>query len=195
VRRVFHVRDGYDRIPEALSRRLERLGGTLLLNRNVRTLTWSEGDVSLDADEPAGAQCTLHAARAVITLPLGVLQAGCVSFVPEPLQRRTRSSQDPDALLEVYLRSLSAAFGMSEQAPAPRLRSWHTHDWTSDPHALGAYSYAPAGAVDASEEMTVPVAGTLYFAGEHTDTTGHWGTVHGALRSGMRAAAQILRRA
>jgi monoamine oxidase len=36
------------------------------------------------------------------------------------------------------------------------------------------------------------VAETLYFAGEHTDTTGHWGTVHGALRSGLRAAAQIL---
>ena len=37
-----------------------------------------------------------------------------------------------------------------------------------------------------------PVAKTLYFAGEHTDITGHWGTVHAAMRSGLRAAAQIL---
>jgi hypothetical protein len=36
------------------------------------------------------------------------------------------------------------------------------------------------------------VANTLFFAGEHTDTTGHWGTVHAALRSGLRAAAQTL---
>ena len=33
---------------------------------------------------------------------------------------------------------------------------------------------------------------TLFFAGEHTDITGHWGTVHAAMRSGLRAAAQIL---
>ncbi len=33
---------------------------------------------------------------------------------------------------------------------------------------------------------------TLFFAGEHTDTSGHWGTVHGALRSGYRAAQQLL---
>jgi monoamine oxidase len=40
--------------------------------------------------------------------------------------------------------------------------------------------------------MALPVANTLFFAGEHTDTTGHWGTVHGALGSGLRAAAQLL---
>ena len=40
--------------------------------------------------------------------------------------------------------------------------------------------------------MAEPVEHTLFFAGEHTDTTGHWGTVHGALCSGLRAAGQIL---
>jgi monoamine oxidase len=40
--------------------------------------------------------------------------------------------------------------------------------------------------------MARPVSDTLYFAGEHTDTAGQWGTVHGALGSGLRAAAQIL---
>jgi monoamine oxidase len=40
--------------------------------------------------------------------------------------------------------------------------------------------------------MTEPVDNTLFFAGEHTDITGHWGTVHGALRSGLRAAEQVL---
>jgi monoamine oxidase len=40
--------------------------------------------------------------------------------------------------------------------------------------------------------MAEPQSATLFFAGEHTDVTGHWGTVHAALRSGLRAAAQVL---
>ena len=40
--------------------------------------------------------------------------------------------------------------------------------------------------------MALPVGGRLYLAGEHTDVTGHWGTVHGALRSGLRAGAQVV---
>ena len=40
--------------------------------------------------------------------------------------------------------------------------------------------------------MTQPEANTLFFAGEHTDVTGNWGTVHAAIRSGLRAATQIL---
>ena len=68
----------------------------------------------------------------------------------------------------------------------------YTHDWLRDPLSAGAYSYAPKGAALASQELSLPIEDTLYFAGEHTDTTGHWGTVHGALGSGLRAAAQIL---
>jgi monoamine oxidase len=67
-----------------------------------------------------------------------------------------------------------------------------THDWQTDPLSCGAYSYVPAGALDAVLKMATPARETLYFAGEHTDTTGHWGTVHAAMRSGIRAAQQIL---
>ncbi len=107
------------------------------------------------------------------------------------LRQQMRASTGDDALLSLCLRSLSSAFGIP--ADLDRLLvSGHYHDWTDDPYSLGAYSYAPTGALDASEKMCTPVADTLYFAGEHTDTTGHWGTVHGALRSGYRAARQIL---
>ncbi len=67
-----------------------------------------------------------------------------------------------------------------------------THDWQHDPFSLGAYSYVTVNGENASETMTEPHDQTLYFAGEHTDITGHWGTVHGALRSGLRAACQVL---
>ncbi len=80
--------------------------------------------------------------------------------------------------------------------PVERIRqalvSTHTFDWSGDPFASGAYSYVPAGALDAPAAMTRPEADTLYFAGEHTDTTGNWGTVHAALATGLRAARQVL---
>ncbi len=87
---------------------------------------------------------------------------------------------------------LAEVFGMDVAAVRTQLVACHMHDWRRDPNALGAYSYIPAGAMDAPRAMTEPVEDTLFFAGEHTDITAHWGTVHAALRSGLRAAAQIL---
>ena len=86
---------------------------------------------------------------------------------------------------------LARIFGLSADAVLDDLVSHHRHDWQHDPLSRGAYSWVPAGAVDASERMAQPVEETLFFAGEHTDTTGHWGTVHGAIRSGLRAARQV----
>jgi monoamine oxidase len=40
--------------------------------------------------------------------------------------------------------------------------------------------------------MAEPECDTLFFAGEHTDTTGNWGTVHAALGTGLRAAEQVI---
>jgi monoamine oxidase len=94
------------------------------------------------------------------------------------------------ALKDQALATLATIFKRND-LPA-LLTRFHAHDWQSDPYSLGAYSYAPAGALEASDDLAIPVESTLYFAGEHTDTTGHWGTVHAALRSGLRVAAQIL---
>jgi monoamine oxidase len=70
--------------------------------------------------------------------------------------------------------------------------AFHTFDWSKDPNTRGAYSWVPVGGLEASAAMCEPLDRTLFFAGEHTDTTGHWGTVHAAFRSGMRAAQQVL---
>jgi monoamine oxidase len=194
----------------------------------------------------------VEAARAVIAVPLGVLQSGSPRFSPEPSRssaainklamgaaiRMTLLFREP--FWEVAAPQLSFLIAQDQTPPtwwtaapnpSPTLTAWiagpralraptgaalrdqavatlstifqrtdlnallvgvHTHDWQSDPHSLGAYSYAPAGCVSASDELAEPVDRTLYFAGEHTDVTGHWGTVHAALRSGLRAASQIL---
>jgi monoamine oxidase len=62
--------------------------------------------------------------------------------------------------------------------------------WTEDPWARGAYSAASATSPIATEILTRPV-GPLAFAGEHT--AGDWhALMEGALRSGARAAQQVL---
>ena len=88
--------------------------------------------------------------------------------------------------------ALARIFGLEQDHIHGLLFGCYTHDWHHDAFSGGAYSYVAAGGLDASRRMSEPVAKTLYFAGEHTDITGHWGTVHAAMRSGLRAAAQIL---
>jgi hypothetical protein len=271
--RLFHIRAGYDALPNFLRARFEGAGGSVLAGRRVTRVRSSPGGVCLCGTDRQGAAFEIQAQQAVITLPLGVLQSGAVEFEPPPgdilvqagrlamgavlrvsllfdskfwmdpaasseakdavrrtgdfsflfareeifptwwtsmpdpvpritawiggrraleRQRVMRSRAGPFALRDECLCELAKIFELSPQALENRLVSWYAHDWQSDEYARGAYSYAPAGARDASERMTVPVDGRLFFAGEHTDVEGHWGTVHGALASGERAALQLM---
>jgi monoamine oxidase len=102
-------------------------------------------------------------------------------------------SLDDHAIAHIACGDLARIFGLTQEQVLDELVGHHRYDWGRDPLFGGAYSWVPVGAVDASKRMTEPVEGTLFFAGEHTDVTGHWGTVHGAMRSGLRAAEQVLR--
>ncbi len=97
-----------------------------------------------------------------------------------------------EALRERAIQGLAQALRMDGEEVRGELTRFYMHDWQGDEWARGAYSWVPVGGAEASAEMAGPVAGTLFFAGEHTDTTGHWGTVHAALRSGLRAGRQVL---
>jgi len=99
----------------------------------------------------------------------------------------------PDALKQRAIVAVAQALGVSEDRIIATLIAFHTYNWDADPYSRGAYSWVAVGGIDASDAICNPIAETLYFAGEHTDTTGHWGTVHAAFRSGLRAAEQILR--
>jgi len=90
--------------------------------------------------------------------------------------------------------SLARMLGMAEEAIENQIVTTCFHNWHADPYALGAYSYTPAGAMDAHRKMAEPVDNTLFFAGEHTETEGHSGTVHGAIATGLRAASQVIGR-
>jgi len=98
------------------------------------------------------------------------------------------------ALKDLAVRSLSDALGLSPGDVAPQLESLHLHDWTSDPLSRGAYTYVGVGGSEAYRTLGAPVANTLFFAGEATCGGGHNATMEGALRSGRRAATELLAR-
>jgi monoamine oxidase len=92
-------------------------------------------------------------------------------------------------VLRCALDSLGRITGMAAEA---ELEGFYFHDWQADAFALGAYSWVPAGGLEARRQLAVPVMDTLYFAGEATDQTGHSATVHGAIASGERVGREIL---
>ena len=270
--RLFKLAHGYDGLPRFLAQQIEGAGGKILLGSVAQRISWQRGTVSVSGVHQHGDGFALAAKRALICVPLGVLQANTIEFTPDPgaiLAQAQRLAMGPvmrmtllfrsrfwaesdlpkrsaevragldrlsflfthgalpstwwtpmpdtsamitawvggtkvaliesapgtaaksEALLQRCLATLGNALGVSSTDLQQWLLSWHCHDWQADPYARGAYSYVPAGAIDASAKMTVPVDDTLYFAGEHTDVSGHWGTVHAAVRSGLRAAAQL----
>ncbi len=96
------------------------------------------------------------------------------------------------ARVEAAVAALAAALGADAGRLRQDLRGGFSHDWLADPFARGAYSYAGVGGSDAGTELAVPIDGTLFFAGEATESDGQNGTVHGAIASGRRAAKQAL---
>ena len=95
-------------------------------------------------------------------------------------------------IVDKALDSLSCLLGLRKSRLRSQLNTAYFHDWDSDPFSSGAYSYVKAGGEGCQTTLSAPIDNTLFFAGEATDSTGHNGTVHGAMASGMRAAKEIL---
>jgi monoamine oxidase len=217
---------------------------------------WSRGRVSIAARAFDGPR-RFEAPRAIVTVPLGVLQSGAIRFEPEPAALREaivaiamghaarvvlrfrrplwedrsefrdvsflhsgeewmptwwtampvrgpvitgwtggpgaeKAPRDPMEWISGALTSLGRILGASRDSLAGELETWHAHNWSADPHTLGAYSYVRVGGMAAQARFGEPIDDTLYFAGEATNAEGHSGTVHGAIATGERAARAIL---
>lgn len=98
-----------------------------------------------------------------------------------------------DEILDDALGDFAATVGMPLGRLATAVDHYHLHDFGADPFARGAYSFTRVGGHTAAERLAKPLGDVLYFAGEATDAE-YEGSVAGALRSGERAAAQILER-
>jgi len=284
--RAFRAANGYADVLKIFSAKLNDSRVPIQLNMPVREIRWRQGRVEIAAAQvhpvSAGGNAVREsnnsqsfiAPRALITLPLGVLQSqppaeGAVRFVPDlppeksealekmsmgeivrvTLEFRHRFWEDIHASCAGDSRALSQlSFLFSRDPlfstwwtcmpdPRPVITAWapaqsakqlsgqsealivdqaletlsrllhvpkielqrllkcpYFHDWQSDPYSRGAYSYAKVGGAEAPRRLGAPLADTLFFAGEATDVSGHNGTVHGAIASGRRAAAEILRK-
>jgi monoamine oxidase len=243
----FRPLGGYGKLLEFLAQ-----GVRIQMQTVARSVRWKPGAVEVEG-EFRGQAFRIAARRAIVTLPLGVLQSGAVRFTPVLEEKRPAlrklvpgpvvkialrfhsafwEARDPDAaffhsaaaafptfwtalplrapvligwaggpkadrlsrasekaVLHEALKSLGSIFG---EAPESELAACFMHNWQADPFARGAYSYVAVGGEGAREALRTPLADTLYFAGEATDTEGEAGTVAGALQSGMRAARELL---
>jgi monoamine oxidase len=257
----FRFSEGYDRLLGVLQKRVESGGARVELNTRVTHVEWKPGSVRLDALQSGDQSATFSAPLLVNTLPLGLLQAGTVTFNPALPKQSAMSKLRVGHVIRVplvfrscfwtnleaqgrSLRRMSFLFSHDKVFPtwwalrpmdAPVLVGWapadaaerlsthtdaeicreavaalarvmhlplaeiedqllsaHTHNWQSDPFSLGAYSYVAVGGGEVQREFAQPIAETLFFAGEATNFDGHHGTVHGAIATGHRAAAEVL---
>jgi monoamine oxidase len=239
---------GYGALMDWLAASLVSTKVELRLGATVRELRWRRGAVTVRG-KCLGRPFEMRAARAIITLPLGVLQSKSVRFFPSPGKRGALSMLASGPVIRVAMRfhepiwerrapgvaffhSPDAAFptfwtplplraplltawaggpkaarmtGLPERTliakalagvraifPGARLADALVQDWQQDPYARGGYSYVLVGGAGARKSLAEPIEGTLFFAGEATDTE-EAGTVAGALRSGQRAARELLR--
>jgi monoamine oxidase len=94
---------------------------------------------------------------------------------------------------ERAISAVARLFHTSRAALARRIRAVHSHNWTQDPFAGGAYSYARVGGIDAPKTLSRTVEGTILLAGEAYDPEGRNGTVEGAIASAIGAATRLAR--
>ena len=104
------------------------------------------------------------------------------------------AGKSPAAMRDAALGSLAHALGLTGAVASSHLDACHFHDWAADPLSRGAYTYVGVGGSEAHRTLAAPVADTLFFAGEATCGDGHNATMEGALRSGRRAAVELLAR-
>ena len=251
--RQFRIATGYDRAVQAMADRIDKKRCEIMTNCVVKEIYWQPGQAIART-----ATSEFLAARAVVTLPLGILKAKSVAFTP-PLPEKQNAieflemgavirvslcfptkfweqdsemaglsflfTDDPafptwwtsnplpypiltgwaagnhalalkgksqSEIIDLAVEALARILGNSPDALKRQLAGAFTHDWQADPFSCGAYSYAAVGGIDAAKSLATPIAETLYFAGEATNSDGYNGTVHGAIATGVRAAQEVL---
>ncbi len=236
------VEGGMGSIIEALATDLD-----VRTNQVVTGVTWSEAGVVVRAGNT-----TYEADYALVTVPLGVLQAGSIDFDPVlpaektaaigrmgmgdgervVLQFNTQFWPSDTFLVHVsepigafpFFHDLSAETGkptlVVEQGATAALARRSATDqervdealeavgnvldispptptatalshWGSDPFSLGGVSYPKLGSTpDDRRALAAPAGTRLLFAGEATSVE-YYGTVHGAMISGIREAERL----
>lgn len=96
-----------------------------------------------------------------------------------------------EAICVAAITALADLFSLPRREIEQELRGYWTHNWETDPHVLGGYSYVLKDGEAAPRTLAQPAESTIFVAGEATDFSGDNGTVHGAINSGRRAAREL----
>jgi monoamine oxidase len=238
--------DGFDQLAAHLADGLD-----VRLEHVVTRVEWAADGVTVSSD-----QGEFSAARAVVTVPIGVLKSGDFTFEPALPESHANAIAgfEMNNFEKVFLRfpnkfwdedvyairqqgeagkwwhswyDLTALDGVptlltfAAGPSAIETRRWGTDrivdsvldalrglygdrveepeqvlvtDWQDDPYSRGSYAYMkPGSKADDHDLLATPVGGALHLAGEATWTEDP-ATVTAALRSGHRAAENILGR-
>jgi len=104
--------------------------------------------------------------------------------------RAAALSKAGDALaIELVLDDVGRLFPRVD--PRRLVRAARFVNWSTDPMALGGYTFLPPGAVGAREQLAAPDTGALIWAGSATVCRPIADTVEAAYLSGLRAARQV----
>ena len=179
---------GLDTKREALQQLV--FGPVLKLSLRFRTAFWEK----LDGGRYEDAAFFHSAATAFPTFwtSLPLRAPLLTAWIAGPKAARLSMYEMPDIVRQA-MDSLSTVFGGRPQSEF-ELEAAYLHNWQTDPFSRGAYSYIGVGGCDARRTLAEPLEGTLFFAGEATDTEGEAATVTGALQSGARAAREVAER-
>ena len=66
-------------------------------------------------------------------------------------------------------------------------------DWKKEQYIQGCYSYPTLNENNSRENLKKPIKDKIFFAGEATNTNGHFGSIHGAMETGKEAVAEIMK--
>jgi monoamine oxidase len=167
-------------LPEAKRHAIEALAMAPAMKLHLRFVApfWDHEMSFLTADQPIAVWWTIRPGVPLLT-----------GFITGPRAERLATYGEAGAI-ERGLAQLDAIFG---GAASRMFAAGQLIDWAADPWARGGYSSVPPGAHGQRAALAAP-AGALHFAGEATVFDNNPATVHGALHSGERAAAEIARR-
>ena len=167
-------------LPQAKQRAIDTLAMAPAMKLHLRFAEpfWDDAMTFLTADAPVAVWWTIRPGAPLLT-----------GFLTGPRAERM-AAWGEDGAIERGLAQLDEIFG---GAASKQFAAGQITDWAADVWAQGGYSSAPPGAHGLRNALAEP-SKALHFAGEATALDGNPATVHGALRSGERAAGEILMR-
>ncbi|HKU15494.1 MAG TPA: NAD(P)/FAD-dependent oxidoreductase [Steroidobacteraceae bacterium] len=167
---TFRPLGGYMALIDGLVAAMDARKVRIRLDTVVHAVDWKRGHVTVEATS-LGQPCTVHARRAIITLPLGVLQLGSVRIAPDPGKEKALGGLAPGPVIKVELhfrtafweeldgkRYCNASFFRVPDAAFPTfwsrlpVRSSVLSAWAAGPNALALAGHSEGQIVQAAVE-------------------------------------------